>query len=41
SGADILATSCVFCKFNFLDAKKEMGADIEILNIEDIIVDLL
>ncbi len=41
AGADILATSCVFCKYNFLDAKKEMGADIEILNIEDIVVDLL
>ncbi len=41
TGADILATSCVFCKYNFLDAKKEMGVDIEILNIEDIVVDLL
>ena len=41
TGADILATSCVFCKYNFLDAKKELGVDIEILNIEDIVVDLI
>ncbi|KKK43836.1 hypothetical protein LCGC14_1222800 [marine sediment metagenome] len=41
TGADIFATSCVFCKYNFLDTKEEMGADIEILNIEDTIVDLL
>lgn len=40
-GADILATSCVFCKYNFLDAKKEYGLDIEILNTEDIVVDLI
>jgi heterodisulfide reductase subunit D len=41
TGADILATSCVFCKYNFLDAKKELGANIEIMNIEDIVVDLI
>lgn len=41
TGADILATSCVFCKYNFLDAKNKLGVDIEIKNIEDLIVDLI
>lgn len=41
SGAEILATSCVFCKYNFLDAVKAMNAKIEIMNIEDIIVNLI
>jgi len=41
TGADILATSCVFCKYNFLDAKKEMDTNIEILNIEDLVIDLI
>jgi heterodisulfide reductase subunit D len=41
TGADILATSCVFCKYNFIDAAKEMNATIEILNIEDLAIDLI
>jgi heterodisulfide reductase subunit D len=41
TGADILATSCVFCKYNFIDAATEIGATIEILNIEDLAIDLM
>ncbi|MFX0099612.1 MAG: (Fe-S)-binding protein, partial [Candidatus Hodarchaeota archaeon] len=41
TGADILATSCVFCKYNFLDAKKELGLEIDIVNVEDLVIDLL
>lgn len=41
TGADILLTSCVFCKYNFLDAVEDMGASIEVLNTEDLVVDLL
>ncbi|MHA1510399.1 MAG: (Fe-S)-binding protein [Promethearchaeota archaeon] len=41
TGADILATSCVFCKFAFIDARKDMGVDIEIANVEDLVVNLL
>jgi heterodisulfide reductase subunit D len=41
TGADILATSCVFCKFAFIDARKAMGVDIEIANVEDLVVNLL
>ncbi|MHA1522204.1 MAG: (Fe-S)-binding protein [Promethearchaeota archaeon] len=41
TGASILATSCVFCKFGFIDAKKAMDADIEIVNVEDLVVKLL
>ena len=41
AGAEVLATSCVFCKYNFLDAVKAMNAKIEIMNIEDIVVNLM
>jgi heterodisulfide reductase subunit D len=41
TGADILLTSCVFCKYNFLDAVKDMNASIEVLNTEDLVVDLV
>ena len=41
TGADILLTSCVFCKYNFLDAVNDMNARIEILNTEDLVVDLM
>ena len=41
TGADILLTSCVFCKYNLLDAVKDMNASIEVLNTEDLVVDLV
>lgn len=41
TGADLLLTSCVFCKLNFLDAKKDMNASIEIKNTEDIIYEFM
>lgn len=40
-GASVLASSCVFCKLNFMDAVKKRGKEIKVLNIEDIFVDLM
>lgn len=41
TGADMLLTSCVFCKLNFLDAVKAMDASIVIKNTEDIMYEFL
>ncbi|GAB4320090.1 MAG: (Fe-S)-binding protein [Promethearchaeota archaeon] len=41
TGADVLATSCVFCKYNFLDAVKALDLDLEVVNIEDIIASIM
>jgi Fe-S oxidoreductase len=38
SGADVLALGCPFCMVMMNDAKKEIGSDIEILDIAEIIV---
>ncbi|MFW9800390.1 MAG: (Fe-S)-binding protein [Candidatus Thorarchaeota archaeon] len=40
-GATTLASSCVFCKLNFLDAVKKRDVDIKVLNVEDLFVDLM
>ena len=41
TGATTLISSCVFCKLNFMDAVKEYGHDIKIVNIEDLFIDLM
>ena len=41
TGATTLISSCVFCKLNFLDAVKEYGHDIKVVNIEDLFIDLM
>lgn len=38
---DILVTSCVFCRQNFLDAQKKYQIPIQICNIEEIVVELM
>lgn len=38
SGVDVLAVGCPFCMVMMNDAKKEIGSDIEILDIAEIIV---
>ncbi len=40
-GATTLASSCVFCKLNFMDAVKKRDVDIKVLNVEDLFVDLM
>ena len=38
SGADVLAVGCPFCMVMMNDAKKEIGSEIEILDIAELIV---
>ena len=39
--ADMLVTSCVFCKRNLIEAAKSLNSDIKVLNIEDIAANLI
>ncbi|TFG27337.1 MAG: hypothetical protein EU532_07605 [Promethearchaeota archaeon] len=41
TGAEILVTSCVFCKRNLVDAAKSLNSKITVMNIEDILSSLL
>ncbi|MBD3254225.1 MAG: 4Fe-4S dicluster domain-containing protein [Candidatus Lokiarchaeota archaeon] len=41
TGAEILATACVFCKRNLRDAAEALNSKITVLNIEDILTQLL
>lgn len=38
SGADVLAVGCPFCMVMMNDAKKEIGSEMEILDIAELIV---
>jgi heterodisulfide reductase subunit D len=41
TGAEVLVTSCVFCKNNFAEAIEELHAPLRVQNIEDVVADLL
>jgi Fe-S oxidoreductase len=41
AGADVLLTSCPFCRLNMRDGAKKVGIDMPVMNVEEIVLKVL